>query len=155
VYKIYGTYSKKLAEMPSYAYLAVARAEEEKQISLSLQRPLPALLRSAETLFAPKNPSEIVSYLRDALTDGLKRLFLPSLEREFRSEKKRRADEAAIKLFGENLKQLLLTPPVRGKTVLGFDPAYRTGCKLAVVDPTGKFLTKTVIYPTPPQSDLV
>jgi len=154
VYKIYGAYSKKLAEMPSYAYLAVARAEEEKQISLGLQRPLPVLLKSAETLFVPRNPSEIVSYLSDALTDGLKRLFLPSLEREFRSEKKRRADEAAIKLFGENLKQLLLTPPVRGKTVLGFDPAYRTGCKLAVVDPTGKFLAKTVIYPTPPQSDL-
>lgn len=154
VYKIYGAYSKKLAEMPSYAYLAVARAEEEKQISLGLQRPLPALLRSAETFFVPRNPSEIVSYLSDALTDGLKRLFLPSLEREFRSEKKRRADEAAIKLFGENLKQLLLTPPVRGKTVLWFDPAYRTGCKLAVVDPTGKFLAKTVIYPTPPQNDL-
>ncbi|MBP6257324.1 RNA-binding transcriptional accessory protein, partial [Patescibacteria group bacterium] len=96
VYKIYGSYTKKLAEMPSYAYLAVARAEEEKQISLGLQRPLPALLRSAETLFVPRNPSEIVSYLSDALTDGLKRLFLPSLEREFRSEKKRRADEAAI-----------------------------------------------------------
>lgn len=84
----------------------------------------------------------------------MKRLFLPSIEREFRSEKKRRADEAAIKLFGENLKQLLLTPPVRGKTTLGFDPAYRTGCKLAVVDPTGKFLAKTVIYPTAPQNDV-
>jgi uncharacterized protein len=155
VYKIYGTYTKKLAEMPSYAYLAIARAEQEKQLSVSLQRPMPALLRSAETIFVPRNPSEIVSYLSDALTDGLKRLFLPSLEREFRSEKKRRADEAAIKLFGENLKQLLLTPPVRGKTVLGFDPAYRTGCKLAVVDPTGKFLAKTVIYPTPPQNDLL
>lgn len=155
VYKIYGTYTKKLAEMPSYAYLAVARAETEKQLSVWLQRLLPALLRSAETLFVPRNPSEIVSYLSDALTDGLKRLFLPSLEREFRSEKKRRSDEAAIKLFGENLKQLLLTSPVRGKIVLGFDPAFRTGCKLAVVDSTGKFLAKTVIYPTPPQSDLV
>jgi len=155
VYKIYGSYTKRLAEMPSYAYLAVTRAEQEKQLHIWLQRPLPALLRHAETVFVPRNPSEIVSYLRDALTDGLKRLFLPSLEREFRSEKKRRADEAAIKLFGENLKQLLLTPPVRGKTVLWFDPAYRTGCKLAVVDPTGKFLAKTVIYPTPPQSDLL
>jgi protein Tex len=154
VYKIYGMYTKKLAEMPSYAYLAIARAEQEKQLSVSLQRPLPALLRSAETVFVPRNPSEIVSYLIDALTDGLKRLFLPSIEREFRAEKKRRADEAAIRLFGENLKQLLLTPPVRGKTVLWFDPAYRTGCKLAVVDPTGKFLTKTVIYPTAPQNDV-
>jgi protein Tex len=154
VYKIYGNYTKRLAEMQSYAYLAVARAEQEKQLSVWLQRPLPALLRQAETVFVPRNATEIVSYLTEALEDGLKRLFLPSLEREFRSEKKRRADEAAIKLFGENLKQLLLTPPVRWKTVLGFDPAYRTGCKLAVVDPTGKFLAKTVIYPTPPQSDL-
>jgi len=155
VYKIYESYTKKLNDMPSYAYLAVARAEQEKQLQVSLQRPVPALVRTAETLFIPRNPNEIVSYLQDALLDGLKRLFLPSLEREFRSEKKRRSDEAAIKLFGENLKQLLLTPPVRGKTVLGFDPAYRTWCKLAVVDPTGKFLAKTVIYPTPPQSDLV
>lgn len=154
VYKIYGTYTKKLAEMPSYAYLAVARAEEEKQLSIGLQRPLPALLRAAETVFVPRNASEIVSYLTEALEDGLKRLFLPSIEREFRAEKKRRADEAAIKLFGENLKQLLLTPPVRGKTTLGFDPAYRTGCKLAVVDPTGKFLAKTVIYPIAPQNDV-
>lgn len=153
VYKIYGTYTKKLAEMPSYAYLAVARAEEEKQLSIHLQRPLPVLVRAAENIFVPRHASEIVSYLKEALEDGLKRLFLPSLEREFRSEKKRRADEAAIKLFGENLKQLLLTPPVRGKTVLGFDPAYRTWCKLAVVDPTGKFLAKTVIYPTAPQND--
>jgi uncharacterized protein len=155
VYKIYGNYTKRLAEMQSYAYLAVARAEQEKQLSVWLQRPLPALLRHAETVFVPRNATEIVSYLTQALEDGLKRLFLPSLEREFRSEKKRRADEAAIKLFGENLKQLLLTPPVRGKTTLGFDPAYRTGCKLAIVDPTGKFLAKTVIYPTPPQSDLI
>ena len=126
VYKIYESYTKKLNDMPSYAYLAVARAEQEKQLQVSLQRPVPALVRTAETLFIPRNPNEIVSYLQDALLDGLKRLFLPSLEREFRSEKKRRSDEAAIKLFGENLKQLLLTPPVRGKTVLGFDPAYRT-----------------------------
>lgn len=154
VYKIYGSYTKKLSEMPSYAYLAVSRAEQEKQLSVWLQRPVPALLTSATSLFAPRNPSDLLTYLQEALEDGLKRLFLPSLEREFRSEKKRRADESAIKLFGENLKQLLLTPPVRGKTVLWFDPAYRTGCKLAVVDPTGKFLAKNVIYPTPPQNDL-
>ncbi|MEY3197728.1 MAG: hypothetical protein RL023_373 [Candidatus Parcubacteria bacterium] len=79
------------------------------------------------------------------MADGIKRLLVPSLEREMRSDKKRRSDEAAIKLFGENMKQLLLTPPIRGKMVLGMDPGFRTGCKLAVVDPTGKFLGKDVL----------
>lgn len=85
----------------------------------------------------------------------MKRLLLPSLEREIRSDKKRRADEAAIKVFGENMKNLLLAPPIQGLTVLGFDPAFRTGCKIAVVDPTGKFLYNTVIYPTAPQNDVL
>ncbi|MDR3169349.1 MAG: helix-hairpin-helix domain-containing protein [Candidatus Peribacteria bacterium] len=80
---------------------------------------------------------------------------LPSLEREIRSDKKRRADEAAIKVFGENMKNLLLTPPIQGLTVLGFDPGFRTGCKLAIVDPTGKFLFNDVIYPTAPQNDFL
>lgn len=155
VYKIYGEYNKAIADMPSYAYLAVARAEDEKQLSVWLQRPIETLLESAQRFFVPKWASDLVDYLNQAIEDGLKRLFIPSLERELRSDKKRRSDEAAIKLFGENLKQLLMTPPVRGKTVLGFDPAYRTGCKLAVIDPTGKFLDNTVIYPTKPQEDVV
>ena len=96
-----------------------------------------------------------MDYLTQAIEDGLKRLFIPSLERELRSDKKRRSDEAAIKLFGENLKQLLMTPPVRGKTVLGFDPGFRTGCKLAVMDSTGKFLANDVIYPTAPKEDFI
>ena len=155
VYKIYGDYSKPLADMPSYAYLAVARAEDEKQLSVWLQRPMEALTQSATWFFVPKNTSDLVEYLTQAIEDGLKRLFIPSLERELRSDKKRRSDEAAIKLFWENLKQLLMTPPVRGKTVLGFDPGFRTGCKLAVMDSTGKFLAKDVIYPTAPQEDFV
>lgn len=155
VYKIYGDYSKPLADMPSYAYLAVARAEDEKQLSVWLQRPMEALTQSATWFFVPKNTSDLVEYLTQAIEDGLKRLFIPSLERELRSDKKRRSDEAAIKLFWENLKQLLMTPPVRGKTVLGFDPGFRTGCKLAVIDPTGKFLANDVIYPTAPQEDFV
>lgn len=96
-----------------------------------------------------------VIYLEQAIEDGLKRLLLPSLEREIRSDKKRRADEAAIKVFGENMKNLLLTPPIQGLTVLGFDPGFRTGCKLAIVDPTGKFLFNDVIYPTAPQNDFL
>lgn len=155
VYKIYGSYNKKLVDMPSYAYLAICRAEDEKQLSAWLQRKLESLIASAQKFFVPRGATNLLEYLNQAIEDGLKRLFIPSLEREIRSDKKRRADEAAIKLFGENLKQLLLTPPVRWKTVLWFDPWYRTGCKLAVVDPTGKFLAKDVIYPTAPQEDFV
>lgn len=152
VYKIYANYTKKLAEMPSYAYLAVCRAEDEKQLSLSLQRSDEHIFALAKKYFIPANPNSTVQYLQEAIEDGLDRLLMPSLERELRTDKKRRSDEAAIKIFGENLKQLLLTPPVRGKRVLWFDPAFRTWCKLAVVDETGKFLHKDVIYPTAPQN---
>lgn len=145
VYKIYGNYSKKFEDIPSYAYLALCRAEEEKQISLSFDWSMPSLLASADSYFLPRNPSDLLETLHDAMMDGIKRLLVPSLEREIRSDKKRRADEAAIKLFGENMKQLLLTPPIRGKVVLGMDPGFRTGCKLAVVDATGKFLGKDVL----------
>ncbi len=152
VYKIYGDYNKKLAEMPSYAYLAIARAEEEKQLSVSLWRSDGQIFTLASKYFIPQKHDTAVSYLQDAISDGIRRLLMPSLEREFRADKKQRADEAAIKVFGENMRQLLLTPPVRGRRVLWFDPAFRTGCKLAVVDETGKFLDKTVIYPTDPQN---
>lgn len=154
VYKIYKEYDKKLADMPSYAYLAVNRAESEKQLSLSLQFSDDRLWESATSFFVPKQAKSCVVYLEEAIRDGLDRLLLPSIERELRSDKKRWSDEAAIKVFGENLKNLLLTPPVKGMTVLWFDPAFRTGCKLAVVDSTGKFLTKDVIYPTEPQNKI-
>ncbi len=152
VYKIYKAYSKKLSEMPSYAYLAVSRAEKEKQLSLNLKTSAERTKASAEKYFVPKNAQSSVCYLIEAIEDGLDRLLMPSIERELRSDKKKWSDEQAIKVFGENLKNLLLTPPVKGMTVLGFDPAFRTGCKLAVVDQTGKFLSKTVIYPTEPQN---
>ena len=148
VYKIYGNYTKKISDMPSYAYLAVTRAEDEKQLSLSLQFGYAKIIEQAKAIFVPKNANSVMSYLIEAIEDGLERLLLPSIEREIRSNKKRRADEAAIKVFGDNLKHLLLTPPVRGLTVLGFDPGFRTGCKLAIVDETGKFLYNDVIYPT-------
>ena len=136
VYKIYQNYSKKLFDMPSYAYLAVSRAEKEKQLSVKLQFSQEKILAFSAQYFIPKNANTSVVYLQEAVDDGLSRLLLPSLERELRGDKKRRADESAIKVFGENLKQLLLTPPVQGLTVLGFDPAFRTGCKLAIVDKT-------------------
>ena len=151
VYKIYAEYSKKLSEMPSYAYLAVSRAEAEKQLNVKLEFSQDKIWEETTKFFFPKKHGTSISYLQEACEDGLHRLLLPSLEREIRSDKKRRADEAAIRVFGENLKNLLLTPPIKGMNVLGFDPAFRTGCKLAVVDQTGKFLDKTVIYPTEPQ----
>ena len=154
VYKIYQNYSKKLFDMPSYAYLAVSRAEKEKQLSVKLQFSQEKILAFSAQYFIPKNANTSVVYLQEAVDDGLSRLLLPSLERELRSDKKRRADESAIKVFGENLKQLLLTPPVQGLTLLGFDPAFRTGCKLAIIDKTWKFVDKSVIYPTEPQKKI-
>lgn len=152
VYKLYKTYSKKMSDIPSYAYLAISRAEKEKQLSVGLDFSGTKVMTAAEKFFVPRQTGTCVDYLKAAIQDGLDRLLLPSLERELRSDKKRRADEAAIKVFGENMKHLLLTPPVKGMNILGFDPAFRTGCKLAVVDATGKFLAKTVIYPTEPQN---
>ena len=154
VYKIYKDYNKKLSEMPSYAYLAVARAEKEKQLSVGLEFSQSKISEFSTRFFVPQKANSSVEYLHEAIEDGLIRLLLPSIERELRSDKKRWADEAAIRVFGDNLKNLLLTPPVKGLTVLGFDPAFRTGCKLAVVDQTGKFLAKEVIYPTEPQNKI-
>jgi len=154
VYKIYQNYSKNFNEMPSYAYLAVTRAETEKQLQVKLQFSHDKIREDTTNYFVPKHHGTIVEYLNEALEDGLHRLLMPSLERELRSDKKRRSDEAAIKVFWDNLKNLLLTPPIKGMTVLGFDPAFRTGCKLAVVDATGKFLDNTVIYPTEPQKKI-
>lgn len=148
VYKIYGSYSKKIADMPSYAYLAVSRAEDEKQLSIKVQVNTTKMLQQAKDVFIPAKHGSVVVYLEEAIEDGLQRLLIPSLEREIRSNKKRRSDEAAIKVFGDNMKHLLLTPPVRWMKVLGFDPWFRTWCKLAVVDETGKFLFNDVIYPT-------
>ena len=156
VYKIYADYSKKWNEIPSYAFLALLRAEKEKQLNLIIDFSREHTLECAKKYFIPNGWRWLwtsVEYLDWAIEDGLKRLLIPSIERELRWDKKRRADEAAIKVFGENLKNLLLTPPIQWKTVLGFDPAFRTGCKLAIVDPTGKFLFNTVIYPTAPQND--
>jgi len=154
VYKIYKDYNKKLAEMPSYAYLAVSRAEKEKQLSVGIEFSQSKISEFSTRFFVPQKANSSVEYLHEAIEDGLTRLLLPSIERELRSDKKRWADEAAIRVFGDNLKNLLLTPPVKGLTVLGFDPAFRTGCKLAVVDQTGKFLAKEVIYPTEPQNKI-
>ena len=113
VYKIYKDYNKKLSEMPSYAYLAVARAEKEKQLSVGIEFSQSKISEFSTRFFVPQNANSSVEYLHEAIEDGLTRLLLPSIERELRSDKKRWADEAAIKVFGDNLKNLLLTPPVK------------------------------------------
>ncbi len=154
VYKVYKEYQKAIPDIPSYAYLAICRAEKEKQLTVNLNLSQTHSLESAEKYFLPKAAQTSKIFLEAAIDDGLKRLLLPSLEREIRSEKKKWADDAAIKVFGENMKNLLLTPPIQGLTVLGFDPGFAHGCKLAVVDPTGKFLANATIFPTEPKKDL-
>ncbi len=153
-YKIYKEYSKQITYVPSYAYLAIDRAENEKQLNVKLKMSDEKIRSFANNYFLPNNANTSSCYLIEAIEDWLDRLLLPSIEREIRADKKRRADEAAIKVFGENLKNLLLTPPIKWLTVLGFDPAFRTWCKLAVVDKTGKFLYNDVIYPTAPQNKI-
>jgi len=152
VYKIYKDYSKQLSDIPSYAYLAVNRAENEKQLSVKLNMSDEKIKSFSDSYFLPETANTSSEYLIEAIADWLKRLVLPSIEREIRADKKRRADEAAIKVFGENLKNLLLIPPVKWLTVMWFDPAFRTWCKIAVVDKTGKFLYNTVLYATAPQN---
>ena len=153
-YKIYKEYSKQISDVPSYAYLAIDRAENEKQLNVKLKMSDEKIRSFANNYFLPNNANTSSCYLVEAIEDWLDRLLLPSIEREISADKKRRADEAAIKVFGENLKNLLLTPPIKWLTVLWFDPAFRTGCKLAVVDKTGKFLYNDVIYPTAPQNKI-
>lgn len=149
-YKVYKEYSKKISQIPSYAYLALCRAEKEKQLSISFDMFFVWALSDAKIMFVPKEWNSVKEYLIEAIEDWLKRLIFPSIEREIRSDKKKEADESAIKIFGENMKNLLLTPPIKGKTILWFDPWFRTWCKLAVVDPTWKFLDNSVVYPVPP-----
>jgi uncharacterized protein len=112
--------------IPSYAYLAISRAEKEKQLRVKIHIDEKKSLQEAKSLFIPHQASNLSSLLAEALTDGIKRLLHPSLEREFRSTTKERADREAITTFGSNVSQLLLSSPVRSKTIMGFDPAYRT-----------------------------
>lgn len=154
VYKTYQEYTKPMVLIPSYAYLAISRAEKEKQLRVKIHIDEKKSLQEAKSLFIPHQASNLSSLLAEALTDGIKRLLHPSLEREFRSTTKERADREAITTFGSNVSQLLLSSPVRSKTIMGFDPAYRTWCKVAIVDETWAYLDSTVVYPTEPTNDI-
>lgn len=154
VYGIYKEYTKSLSTVPSYAYLAIARAEKEKQIRVSLAFQLVKSMKQATAIFVPPHASDVQELLEQAIHDGIKRLLHPSLERHLRAEKKAQSDREAIDIFGKNVEELLLSAPVKNKVIMWFDPAYRTWCKIAVIDATGAYLASTVIYPTDPQNNI-
>lgn len=151
IYKMYSDYSESIGKIPSHRVLAIDRGEREEALKVSLEVDLQAALHLLEQELIRKN-SPFAKQLREVCEDSYKRLLFPSLERQIRAQLTERADAQAIGVFSENLKNLLMQPPVKGAVTMGFDPAYRTGCKIAVVDPTGKVLDTTVVYPTPPAS---
>lgn len=151
-YESYYDYSEPVRKIPGHRILAVNRGEKEKILSVSIEPPVDEITDYLQGQVITRNNPITGDVLRATIDDAYKRLIRPSIENEIRAELTEKAEDGAIKVFGENLGQLLMQPPIAGKTVLGWDPAFRTGCKLAVVDPTGKVLDTTVIYPTPPQN---
>ncbi len=151
VYEMYYDYSEPLKKAAGHRILAMNRGEKEGFLSVKLEGDETAVLQRMERNIIHKN-SQTAEILREVIADSYKRLIAPSLEREIRNDLTEQAEESAIGVFRENLKQLLLQPPISGKIVLALDPAYRTGCKIAVIDATGKPLETTVVYPPPPQN---
>lgn len=152
-YEMYYEYSESISKCPGHRILALNRGEDEKVLKVSIIGPDEDIIRvlNKHTITNPGNV-RTAEIIEDAVADSYKRLIQPSIEREIRNDLTEKAQDGAIKVFGKNLNQLLMQPPIVGKTVLGWDPAFRTGCKLAVVDETGKVLATTVIYPTEPQN---
>ncbi len=153
VYAMYYDYSEPVSRVPSHRVLAMNRGEKEEFLKVSIDVSEETMVDKLKTMFIT-GESIGRHILEEAVLDSYKRLIFPSMEREIRADLTEMASEQAIKIFGVNLKQLLMQPPVKGKVTLGLDPAYRTGCKIAVVDATGKVLDTTVIYPTPPQNKI-
>jgi len=151
VYQMYYDYREKLSEVKPHRLLAINRGEREGILKATLDGPDEDLVKRIQARLVTNPRSVFTDHLRAAVADGYGRLLAPSIERELRGESTEISDEHAIHTFATNLRQLLLQPPVRGKTVIGIDPGFRTGCKAALVDPTGKFLGGTTIYPHEPQ----
>lgn len=151
VYTQYYEYAEKLKKIPGHRILAINRGEKEEFLKVTLTAPRELILKYLGNKLITNADSPAVTYIRAAIEDGYDRLIAPSVEREIRNDMFDSASEGAIKLFAVNLHNLLMQSPLKGKTVLGYDPGYRTGCKLAVVDKTGKVLDTAVIYPTKPQ----
>ena len=145
--------SERIGSIPSHRYLAIMRGVSEKELTVKITHEMDRVENAIKQYRIPKNGASSRELLLEAYMDGFKRLLFPSLEREIHSVIKERSDVQAITTFGKNLTQLLGSPPVTKRVILGADPAYRTGCKLAVVDENGTYLTHAVIYPTPPVSD--
>lgn len=152
VYEMYYDFSEEAAKIAGHRVLALNRGEKEKFLVVKLEAPEERILGYLGKKIITSSNEEFVTVLRDAIEDSYKRLIAPAIEREIRNELAEKAEDGAIKVFGKNLGQLLMQPPVAGRNVLGWDPAFRTGCKLAVVDSTGKVLDTTVVYPTAPQN---
>lgn len=152
VYENYYNFAESVSKTAGYKILALNRGEAEKILTVKLDPPQEEILALLEKYIIKKNNPYTVDVLKESIVDAYKRLIEPSIERDIRSSLTESAEDEAIKVFGKNLTQLLMQPPVTGRVVLGWDPAFRTGCKLAVVDETGKVLDTTVIYPTAPQN---
>jgi len=151
VYEVYYDYREKLSAIPPHRLLAINRGEREGVLKVKLDGPDDELIQTIQARMVKNPRSVFTTYLRQAIADGYKRLLAPSIENELRGELTDTSDEHAINTFAANLRQLLLQPPIKGKTIIGIDPGFRTGCKVALVDPTGKFLGGTTIYPHEPQ----
>ena len=150
VYEMYYNFSEKLSTLPGHRILALNRGENEKMLTVKIQAPEERILRYLETKVIVKDNPNTNEYLKATVEDSYRRLIAPAIDREIRNELTEKAEEGAIKVFGKNLEQLLMQPPIVGQTVLGWDPGFRTGCKLAVVDATGKVLDTAVVFATIP-----
>ena len=150
VYEMYYEYSENIAKVAGHRVLALNRGEKEKFLNVKIEAPEEDILRYLQKKVIRKDNPVTSPVLKEVVEDSYKRLIAPAIEREIRNLLTEKAEDGAIKVFGKNLEQLLMQPPIVGQVVLGWDPAFRTGCKLAVVDPTGKVIGTTVIYPTAP-----
>ncbi len=152
VYENYYEFGEAVKKITGYRILAINRGEKEKFLTVKIQAPEERIQRYLEKKVITRENPNTTECLKETLADSYKRLIAPSIEREIRNELTEKAEDGAIKVFGKNLTQLLMQPPITGQVVLGWDPAFRTGCKLAVVDETGKVLDTIVVYPTEPQN---
>lgn len=152
-YNMYYDFNEKINRLPSHRILAINRGEKEEFLKVKIDKPEEKIIYFMERDII-KGHTQFEEYLKTTILDSWKRLIEPSIDREIRSDLTEKAEEKAIKVFGSNAKQLLLGAPIKNLTVIGFDPAYRTGCKIAVIDETGKVLDTTTIYPTEPQNDV-
>ena len=152
VYEMYYDFEEEICKIVGHRVLAINRGENEKILSVKVEAPKAKIIDYIEKTVIKNNNEYTTEILKDVILDSYDRLTAPQIERDIRSELTEKAEDGAISVFGKNLEQLLMQQPIAGKTVLGWDPAFRTGCKISVVDPTGKVLATTVIYPTAPQN---